>query len=66
MRDTANIEVGSLVFDRAGSLRATVLASNAADLRALERRIETRGLVVESGEVRSGGGRQIMEMVVTP
>lgn len=66
VRDTPNIEVGSLAFDRAGSLRATVLASNAADLGALERRIEGRGLAVDSGEVRSGGGRQIMEMVVTP
>ena len=66
VRDTPNIEVGSLAFDRAGSLRATVLGSSAADLGALEGRIEARGLSVDSGEVRSGGGRQIMEMVVTP
>ena len=66
VRDTPNIEVGALAFDRGGSLRATVLASNAADLAALERRIEARGLAVTSGEVRSGGGRQISEMVVTP
>jgi general secretion pathway protein L len=66
VRDTPNIEVGSLIFDRTGTLRVTVLAPNAADLGALARRIEARRLVVESGEVRSGGGRQIMEMVVTP
>lgn len=66
VRDTPNVEIGSLKFDKGGSLRVTVLAPATADLAALERRLETRGLSVDGGEVRSGGGRQIIELAVTP
>jgi general secretion pathway protein L len=66
VRDTANVELGTLVFDRDGSLRTTVLAPSEADIAALRRRLENSGFAVESGEAHAGGGRQIAEFMMRP
>jgi general secretion pathway protein L len=65
VRDTPNVELSQFLFDHEGRLSATVLAPSSADIAALERRLEARGLAVESGAVRVGGGRQIADFVVT-
>jgi general secretion pathway protein L len=65
VRDTANIELSVLLFDRDGSLRVTVLASTDADIAALETRLKAQGLDAKSGAVRTGGGRQMADLVVT-
>ncbi|MDX3882953.1 MAG: type II secretion system protein GspL [Sphingomonas sp.] len=64
VRDTANIELSSLRYDRDGSLRATVEASAASDIAALQQRIAAQGFTADAGEPRSGGGRQIAELTV--
>ena len=66
MRDTANVELGALDFNRDGSLRVTALATSEADIDALRRRIAASGLVVEGDEPRPGGGRQIAELTMRP
>lgn len=66
VRDTANVELGALDFDRDGSLRVTVLATSAADIDALRRRIEGGGLSVAGEAARPGGGRRIAELTVKP
>lgn len=63
--DTANIELSQLMFDRDGTLRMTVLGSTDADIAALQRRLEAQGLDVSAGAVRTGGGRQMADLVVT-
>lgn len=65
VRDTANIELSQLLFDRDGALRVTVLAPSNADIAGLERRLEAQGLAVDSGPIRTGGGRQMADFVVT-
>lgn len=64
VRDTPNVELSALSFDEQGVLRVTATAANPADLTALARRIEAGGLVVQAGEARPGGGRQIAELSV--
>ena len=64
VRDTANVELSALSFDQSGTLRITATAANPADIAALGRRIEAGGYLVESGDVRPGGGRQIAEITV--
>ncbi|SNS04573.1 type II secretion system protein L (GspL) [Sphingomonas laterariae] len=64
VRDTANVELTALRYDRDGSLRATVSASAASDIAALQQRIAGQGFIANAGEPRSGGGRQIAELAV--
>jgi len=63
-RDTVNVEMSALQFDPDGALRVTAMAATAADLAALSQRIEAQGLVVETGQARTGGGRQIADLTV--
>lgn len=64
VRATPNAELQSLTFDRDGSLRATVQADSDATLAALQDRVRAAGLAVEAGAPRSGGGRQIADIIV--
>jgi general secretion pathway protein L len=65
VKDTANVELSQLLFDRDGVLRVTVLAPSNADISALQSRLEAQGLDVDSAAFRSGGGRQMADFVVT-
>lgn len=65
VRDTANVELSELLFERDGSLRVTVVAPASADIAALERRLGGQGLAVAGGAIQQGGGRQIVELMVT-
>ncbi|WP_010127285.1 type II secretion system protein GspL [Sphingomonas sp. KC8] len=64
VRDTANVEVSALRYDRDGSLRATVGAGAQSDIAALQQRIEAQGFTASATAARSGGGRQIAELTV--
>lgn len=64
VRDSANVELSALQFDRDGSLRVTAAAPSPSDLIALTQRLQAQGFVVEAGEARSGGGRQIADITV--
>lgn len=64
VRDSANVELSALSFERDGSLHATASAASAADLAALESRIEAQGFTVEAGAAQPGGGRQIAELTM--
>ncbi|WP_380877375.1 type II secretion system protein L [Sphingomonas sp. DBB INV C78] len=64
VRDTANVELTALRYDRDGSVRATVSASSAGDIAALQQRISAHGFTANAGDARSGGGRQIAELTV--
>ncbi|HEY5724108.1 MAG TPA: type II secretion system protein GspL [Allosphingosinicella sp.] len=64
IRDTANAELAALVFNPDGSLKVTVQADTPATIAALVARIESAGFAVEGGVLRSGGGRQISDLMV--
>ncbi|HMJ93785.1 MAG TPA: type II secretion system protein GspL [Allosphingosinicella sp.] len=66
IRDTANAEMAALAFNPDGSLRVTVQADTPATISAVVGRIEAAGLAVEGGVLRSGGGRQISDLMVRP
>lgn len=66
VRDTPNVELAALAFSPDGSLRLTVQADTPASAAALARRVEAGGFAVESGPPRSGGGRQVSELMVRP
>jgi general secretion pathway protein L len=64
IRATPNVELAALSFASDGSLRATVQGDTPASLAALVARIEEAGFTVASGPPRSGGGRQIGDLMV--
>jgi general secretion pathway protein L len=61
---TPNAEVSDLVFDRDGSLRATIEADTPATLSALQQRVIASGFAAELGAMRGAGGRQIADLTV--
>ena len=64
VRDTPNVDLGSLRFDRDGSLQISVLAGGAGDVAALQQRLSAAGFLVSAGAPRPGGGRQITDLTV--
>ena len=64
VRATPNAELSSLLFDRDGTLRATVQADTPATIEALARRIEETGFTVEASPARPAGGRQAVDLTV--
>lgn len=64
VRATANAELTGIVYERDGSLRATVQGDTPATLAALQRQIEASGFAVAAGPMRMGGGRQLVELTV--
>ncbi|PWG01522.1 general secretion pathway protein GspL [Sphingosinicella humi] len=64
IRATPNVQLTALVFDREGSLRATVQGDTPAAFSALEQRIEASGFEVDVGPARSGGGQPTAELTV--
>ncbi len=64
IRATPNVQLTALIFDREGSLRATVQGDTPAAFSALEQRIEASGFEVDVGPARSGGGRPTAELTV--
>ena len=61
---TPQVELGSMVFDGEGGLRATVRAANAADLTAVESRLGASGLQVIPGPIVSNQGRPYRDITV--
>jgi general secretion pathway protein L len=66
VRATANAELSSLLFNRDGTLKATVQADTPATVEALARRIEEAGFAVEASPARPAGGRQAADLTVRP
>lgn len=64
VRDTANAELTTILYDRDGSLRATVQGDSEATIAALRQRIEASGFAAELGPMRSGGGRPTADITV--
>ena len=62
---TPNVELGSMIFDGAGGLRATVRAGSAADLSAVEARLAAVGLRVVPGPIVANQGRPYRDITVT-
>ena len=62
---TPNVELGSMIFDGAGGLRATVRAGSAADLSAVEARLAAVGLRVVPGPIGANQGRPYRDITVT-
>jgi general secretion pathway protein L len=61
---TPNVELGSMIFDGEGGLRATVRAASAADLSAVEARLTASGLRVEPGPIVANQGRPYRDITV--
>ncbi len=57
-------ELGSLVFDGQGGLRATIRGSSATDLSAVEVRLNAAGLTVVPGETVASGARPYRDLTV--
>lgn len=67
IRDTPNAELTAMVFAPDGALRATVQGDSPATLSGLQQRLAASGLQVQSGPLRTGGGRPTAELtVLTP
>jgi general secretion pathway protein L len=64
VRATPNAELSAILYDRDGSMRATVMADSPATISALEQRIEANGFAVESGPLRTGGGKPTADLTV--
>ncbi len=64
VRDTPNVELAGMVFDRSGSLRVTLQADGPASFTAFQGRLEASGLSVEPGPLRTSGGRPVAELTV--
>ncbi len=63
---TPNVEMTEMNYMPDGTLRTTIQADGSASIGAFYERIEAAGYAVEAGEVRSGGGRPTVEMIVRP
>lgn len=61
---TANTELGALVYDPAGAVRATVRGSSPAELVAVEQRLVADGLVVTAGAITTDATRPARELTV--
>jgi general secretion pathway protein L len=64
VRATPNAELSSIVYDRDGTMRLTVLADSAATIASFEQRIEAGGFEAEQGPMRVGGGRPTTDITV--
>ena len=64
IRDTPNVDLGTLGFDRDGSLKLGVLAGSAGDINALQQRLTAAGFTASMSEIRPGGGRQLVDITV--
>lgn len=64
IRDTAGVELQSIIYADDNSLQLTAAAPGQAELTALQQRMAAAGLIVTPGGVRDGGGRQIADYVV--
>jgi general secretion pathway protein L len=64
IRATPNAELTAMVFAPDGSLRATVQADSPATLTGLQARMQSTGLSVDAGPLRTGGGRPTAELTV--
>ncbi|MEP6786656.1 MAG: type II secretion system protein GspL [Sphingomonadales bacterium] len=62
---TPNVELGSMIFDGEGGLRATVRAGSPADLDAVEARIAAAGLRATTGPIVANQGRPYRDITVT-
>lgn len=62
---TPNVELGSMIFDGQGGLRATVRAASPTDLDAVEARIAAAGLRATSGPIVANQGRPYRDITVT-
>ncbi len=61
---TPNVELGSMVFDGEGGLRATVRAASTADLDAVGAKLTQSGLQVMPGPIVAGQGRPYRDITV--
>jgi general secretion pathway protein L len=61
---TPNVELGSMVFDGEGGLRATVRGAAAADLSAVEARLAAAGLRADPGPIVANQGRPYRDITV--
>lgn len=66
VKATPNIELTALAFSPDGLLRASVQADSPATIEALRQRVEAGGFAAEAGAPRSGGGRQVADLMVRP
>ncbi|MBC2778072.1 type II secretion system protein GspL [Parasphingopyxis marina] len=64
IRDTAGVELQSMIYAQDGSLQIVAAAPGQPELTALQQRMAQAGLVVTPGAVRDGGGRQIGDFTV--
>lgn len=60
-----NVELGSMIFDGQGGLRATVRAASPADLDAVEARLAAAGLRAIVSPIMAGQGRPYRDITVT-
>jgi general secretion pathway protein L len=64
IRDTAGVELQSMIYAQDGSLQIVAAAPGQPELTALQQRMAQAGLIVTPGAVRDGGGRQIGDFTV--
>jgi general secretion pathway protein L len=65
VESTPNAELGALVFDGGGTLRATIRASSPADLTMLDTKLAAMGLAVAPGTTMVDQGKQVRDTTVS-
>ena len=60
----SNLELTTMVFDGAGTLRVTTRAASPADLASFERQLAASGLVATPGPVMIDQGRQLRDYTI--
>jgi general secretion pathway protein L len=66
LREMPAVELGQIVYQPDGSLRAALLADTQATIDALRARVEARGLQAAGGPPTSLGGRAAGEITIRP
>jgi general secretion pathway protein L len=66
VRSTPKAELTAMTFVPDGSLHTTVQGDTPATLAKLQGHIQTVGLIVDAGPLRTGGGRSTFELRVRP
>ncbi len=66
VNDTPGADLGAMVFEGDGGLRATVRGATPGDLTAVEARLTGAGLVVQASPVVANQGRPYRDLTVRP
>lgn len=66
VRDTPNAQLGQVIYQPGGVLRASITADSPATIEALRARVEAAGMQAQGGAAASVGGRAAADLTISP